>query len=173
MSKVQIKKAVSTDARLLSVLAATTFYEAYHEQDDPHDLANYIVDSFEGDSIREQIADPLTSFFIAYRDNLAVGYAKLIDSSREPCVVGTDTIELKRLYILERVWRQGIGEALLNYCVDEARRLGKDSIWLGVWQMNGRARPFYEKHGFVKMGTLEFPYGDSVGINDVMERRLG
>lgn len=172
MSEVQIKKAVSSDARLLSVLATATFYEAYHEQDDPYDLANYIVESFAVEEIREQLADPLTTFLVAYRENLAVGYAKLIDGSREPWVQAANTIELKRIYILERVWRQGIGEALLSYCIEEARRLEKDSIWLGVWQMNARARPFYEKHGFVKVGTLEFPYGDSVGINDVMERKV-
>ncbi len=170
MSDLQIRKAAAGDARLLSVLASATFYEAYFEQDDPHDLADYIVESFEVDSVREQLADPRTSFFIAYRDDLAVGYAKLVDDSREPCVRAANTIELKRIYILERVWRQGIGEALLYHCIEEAKRLGKDSIWLGVWQLNSRARPFYEKHGFEKRGTLEFPYGDSVGINDVMER---
>ena len=37
---------------------------------------------------------------------------------------------------------------------------------------NHRARRFYEKHGFRRVGTLTFPYGDTVGINHVMEKLL-
>lgn len=154
------------------MLATAAFYEAYFEQDDPHDLANYILESFNLDSVIEQMADPAATFFLAYLDGRAVGYAKLVEGSREPCITAAKVAELKRIYIIERVWRKGIGELLLRHCVEEARRLGMDSIWLGVWQQNARAFPFYEKHGFVKVGTLEFPYADSVGINDVMERRL-
>ena len=168
----EIKKAGPADVSLLSVLASVTFYEAYYEQDSPHDLANYIVDSFEVGSINEQIADPHCTFFIIYLDGRAVGYAKLLDGSREPCVRSANTIELKRIYVLERLWRRGAGEALLRHCIEVARQMNKDSIWLGVWQQNARALPFYEKHGFEKVGTLEFPYGESVGINDVLELNL-
>jgi len=166
---IEIRNAGPADARLLSVLATATFYEAYFEQDDPHNLADYIVESFEVDAIGKQLADPNAAFLIAFCSGCAVGFAKLITGSREPCIAAARTVELKRIYLVERAWRQGVGELLLGRCVEEARRTGMDSIWLGVWQMNARALPFYEKHGFVKMGTLEFPYGDSVGINDVME----
>ncbi len=165
----EIRKAGPQDAGLLSVLAAATFYEAYFEQDDPHDLAEYIINSFEPALMTEQISAPDSVFFIAFADGRAVGYAKLIDNSREPCIRASNTIELKRIYIVERIWRNGMGESLLKHCIETARLMGKDSIWLGVWQLNSRARPFYQKHGFVKVGTLEFPYGDSVGINDVLE----
>lgn len=172
IENIEIRKAGAADAKLISVLASATFYEAYYEQDDPHNLADYIVDSFDIRSIERQIAEPDATFFIAYLDGRAVGYAILAAGSREPCITSERTIELKRIYIVERVWRQGVGEKLLQHCIEEVRRQNMDSIWLGVWQMNARARPFYEKHGFVKVGTLEFPYGDSVGINDVMELKL-
>lgn len=169
---IEIRKAGTADAWLLSVLATATFYEAYFEQDDPHDLADYIVESFEVGEIEKQFEDPHCTFLIAFSGGHAVGYAKLIAGSREPCITANRTVELKRIYLVERVWRQGVGEVLLNRCIAEARRMETDSIWLGVWQMNARARPFYEKHGFVKVGTLEFPYGEAVGINDVMELPL-
>ena len=166
---IEIRIARPGDARLLSVLAAVTFYEAYFEQDDPHNLADYIVESFGLETIAKELEDQRSTFMIAYGGGRAVGYAKLTAGSREPCIGAEKTIELERIYLVERVWRKGVGELLLNCCVEEARRLEMETIWLGVWQMNARERPFYEKHGFVKVGTLEFPYGDSVGINDVME----
>src|SRR5687767_7318398 len=164
-----IRKAGPADAPLLSVLATATFYEAYFEQDDPHNLAEYIVGSFSVEAVANELEDPNATFLVTMCNDHAVGYAKLIAGSREPCITAERTVELKRIYLVERVWRQGVGELLLNRCIAEARRMEMDSIWLGVWQMNARARPFYEKHGFVKVGTLEFPYGESVGINDVME----
>lgn len=110
----EIRKAGPQDAGLLSVLAAATFYEAYFEQDDPHDLAEYIINSFEPALMTEQISAPDSVFFIAFADGRAVGYAKLIDNSREPCIRASNTIELKRIYIVERIWRNGMGESLFK-----------------------------------------------------------
>jgi ribosomal protein S18 acetylase RimI-like enzyme len=42
-------------------------------------------------------------------------------------------------------------------------------LWLGVWEENKRGLSFYAKHGFTRVGTLTFPYSDSVGINAVMQ----
>ena len=172
LSDIEIREAGAPDARLLSVLATATFYEAYFDQDDPHNLADYILESFGVGAIERQLRDQHSTFHIALDSGRAVGYAQLIAGSREPCIAARNTIELKRIYLVERVWRKGIGEALLKHCIEEARRMRMESIWLGVWQMNARARPFYKKHGFVEVGTLEFPYGEAVGINDVMELTL-
>ena len=154
------------------MLATTTFYEAYFEQDAPHDLAAYIGESFCLDGIESELADTNSTFYIIFLDEKAVGYAKLIAGSRDPSLTAESTIELKRIYILERVWRKGVGEMLLEHCMKAARHLGNESIWLGVWEQNSQARRFYEKQGFMQTGTLEFPYGDSVGINHVMEKML-
>ena len=170
--KIEIRRAAADDARLISVLATTTFYEAYFEQDDPADLADYITAPFEIESIRRQLEDPGSAFYILYTEGFAVGYAKLIYGSRDPSIAAAKTVELKRIYILERVWRKGLGKKLLEHCIAAARQLGGESIWLGVWEENIRGRSFYEKQGFAKVGTLEFPYGDSVGINHVMEKKL-
>lgn len=172
IKNIEIRIAGIADARLISVLATTTFYEAYFEQDDPADLANYIVESFGLDSVLHQLNDPNSTFFLLSADGFTVGYAKLIAGSRDPSIVAVNTIELKRIYILERVWGKGVGEMLLEHCMEAARQLGHESIWLGVWEQNKRAQRFYEKQGFVPTGTLEFPYGDSVGINLVMEKKL-
>ena len=172
MENIEIRRADEHDVRLLSVLASTTFYEAYFEQDDPHNLSDYITDSFSVESIALQLTEPATTFFIAFIEGKAVAYVKLDAASRDPSITTARTIELKRLYSLERVWGKGIGEALLSHCEKFAIDNGFDSIWLSVWQENMRGQSFYAKHGFVKRGTLEFLYGNAVGINDVLEKML-
>lgn len=169
---VEIRTAVESDVRLLSVLGAVTFYEAYFEQDDPADMANYLTDSFRLEKVTAELSDPNSTYFIMLRRGSAVGYAKLIRNSTTEGVTGVNPFQLGRIYLVERVWGTGLGEKLLNHCIDVARSEGCDSFWLDVWEENERGLNFYRKQGFTRVGTLEFPYGKSVGINFVMEKRI-
>ena len=171
-SGIIIRRANADDARLISTLATVTFFEAYFEQDDPPDLANYLAETFSEDVIASELADPDTYFFIVHRGGPAVGYAKLRDKDPHSSVPSPNAIELQRIYLVERVWRTGIGEQLLSHCIEFARSKGKNVLWLGVWEENPRAIRFYRKHGFTRVGTLEFPYGSTVGINAVMQLEL-
>lgn len=164
-----IRKAGIEDACLISVLGSVTFYEAYFEQDDPHDLAEYISGSFSLETVRLLLADPQSSFLIACSGEQAIGYAHIKWDSRHDSITTEKTAEIGRIYFIERVWRKGFGTLLLEKCIEEACSRGCGSVWLGVWQQNKRAPAFYVKNGFVKRGTIEFPYGKGVGINDVME----
>lgn len=172
LSEVEIRQASADDSLLVSALATVTFYEAYFEQDTPADLSNYLYESFSVEQVTDELSDPNTVFFIAFRSGKAVGYAKLLDGSTADGVGGKRPVELKRIYLVERVWGTGIGERLLAHCEAAARDRGHDVLWLGVWQENRRGQNFYRKHGFRKVGTITFPYGDSVGINDVMMKDL-
>jgi ribosomal protein S18 acetylase RimI-like enzyme len=169
LKEISIRCAAAEDARLVASLATVTFYEAYFEQDDPHGMADYLAESFPVAKIAAELADPSCHFFIVYRRGRAVGYAKMRDIEPHESVTSANPIELQRIYTVERVWGTDVGEALLRHCLEFARGLGKDAVWLGVWEENPRAMAFYEKHGFERVGTLEFPYGDTVGINAVMQ----
>jgi len=170
--QIEIRRAGVTDAKLISVLGTVTFYEAYFEQDTAPDLANYIHESFELDKIRAEIEDKHAEFFIIFLDTHAVGYAKLREDSELDFIKNETAIELQRIYVVERVFGRGVGERLLKYCLETAKSKGFETLWLGVWEENRRAQRFYEKHGFRRVGTLTFPYGDSVGINFVLEKVL-
>jgi diamine N-acetyltransferase len=166
---IEIREAAPTDARLISVLGTVTFYEAYFEQDDPQDLAKYIYEAFEPEKIRAEIVDENATFFIIYLNGHAVGYAKLREDSEAGCVKNETAVELQRIYLVERVFGQGVGEILLKHCLEIARTRGFETLWLGVWEENRRAQRFYEKQGFRRVGELKFPYGETVGTNFVLE----
>jgi len=168
-AEVSIRKATRDDARLISVLATVSFYEAYFEQDDPHDLSNYLTENFSLEKILEGLESPDSTFLIAFRGEQAVGYARLRDSEPHESIANKNAVELQRIYLVERVWGKGVGDILLDHCIAEAKRMGREVLWLGVWEENRRGLSFYAKHGFTRVGTLTFPYGDSVGINAVMQ----
>lgn len=167
-----IRQADISDLKIICALGVTTFYEAYFEFDDPHDLANYVTESFSLAQIESELNDRDSTFFIIEADARAVGYAKLRDNSLVECLKGDEAIELQRIYILEKAKGKGVGEALMRRCFDRARAKNYTKIWLSVWEQNLAAQRFYEKFGFVKVGEHQFPYGNAIGTNFVMKLDL-
>ena len=167
-----IRKANINDASLISVLASTTFYEAYFEQDESANLAGYISEAFNKKKIASELNDPDITFLIIFHSGKAVGYAKLGRNSTLECIGSANSIELKRIYILERVYGKKFGAALLEYCLTLAKDCGFETLWLQVWEENLRAQKFYAKYDFRIVGKVEIPYGDVIGVNLVLEKKL-
>jgi ribosomal protein S18 acetylase RimI-like enzyme len=61
---------------------------------------------------------------------------------------------------------------LMNACIDKAIQDGHDVLWLGVWERNRGAIHFYEKRGFVQVGSLPFVFGDQLHTDLVMTRSI-
>jgi hypothetical protein len=169
---VEIRLADIADAYLLAALGGTTIYEAYFETDEPEDLAEYIADFFNPQAIKTELQDSRNSFFIAEMKGKAVGYAKLREGAPDECVKGENTIELHRLYVLEKMTGQGIGEILLQKCLGEAKARGFAMLWLAVYDLNTRAIRFYKKQGFEKAGETGFYYGEKRFTSFVMKKYL-
>ena len=86
MTDIKIRRAVADDAKLLTDLAYTTFWDAFahHPKNAPDDLAYYMRQAFRVEQITEELADPKSLFLIAEIDGEAAGYAKLIFDTTEP-----------------------------------------------------------------------------------------
>ena len=167
-----IRQADISDRNIICALGVTTFYEAYFEQDEANDLANYVLENFSPAQIEAELNNTDSTFFIAESNGKAVGYAKLRENSTVDCLKNENAVELHRIYILERAKGKRVGGKLLNRCFETARAKGYETIWLGVWEQNSAAQSFYERLGFVKVGEVQFPYGETVGTNFVLKLEL-
>lgn len=169
---ISIRQADISDVQVICALGVTTFYEAYCLQDDSRDLANYILESFSSEQIEKELTSKDSTFFIAEVDGYAVGYAKLRANAPAEYLRGENAVEIQRIYILEKMKGKRIGNALMQKCFDEARQKSYEAVWLGVWEKNPAAQRFYRKYGFVKVGELDFPYGETVGTNYILKLDL-
>ena len=97
-----------------------------------------------------------------------IGYA-LLTRPELPGAVDGD-IELKRIYLLARAQGSGLAGALLEACI--AASEGHQRLLLGTHPDNVRAIAFYEKHGFVGLGTRQFNVGGTIFDDIVMARDL-
>jgi len=59
---------------------------------------------------------------------------------------------IDELYIVPSARGQGIGTAVLEFAVEEARKLGVKALHLGVMRGNDRARELYRRNGYTPVG---------------------
>ena len=168
--KFSICRATPDDSSLIADIGASTFEASFGANNRLEDMEQYLSLSFSKAHIEVQLAEPSTIFLLAYEDCKAVGYVMLRVSKKPMVVIGPKPVELVRLYIEEEIIGKGYGSALMNSCLKEAKKNGRRTIWLGVWEKNLRAIRFYEKWGFTKLGTKEFVLGSDLQNDHIMAR---
>jgi GNAT superfamily N-acetyltransferase len=167
---VTIRYAQPGDNHLLAELGARTFYETFAADNTPENMAAYLAKNFGPEQQADEIADPSLVILIAEVEGNAVGFAALRMGARQEGITGARPIELKQIYSLKEWIGHGIGATLMQASLDEAQRRGHDSIWLGVWERNPRAIAFYQKWGFVEIGSTVFVVGDDRQRDLLMQR---
>ena len=169
---VSIRRTNPSDAGLLAELGARTFKETFAADNNPEDMDAYLASSFNLAQQAAELADPASTFFIAEVGGVAAGYAKLQAGEPAAGIEGAKPVELVRLYVSREWHGLGVGEALMRACVDEAQRAGHETIWLGVWERNGRAQSFYRKWNFRAVGKHVFQLGSDPQTDILMERAV-
>jgi ribosomal protein S18 acetylase RimI-like enzyme len=66
----------------------------------------------------------------------------------------------------------GIGDALLETCLNYARSKTFKSIWLGSWKENQRGNAFYAKMQFEIIGTKTFALESDIQEDYVLARPI-
>ena len=172
---VKIRLATAEDAEMLARVGWRAFDEAFgeHPKNHPDDMRLYRQDYFSAERIAADLREPDTVYLIAELENEIAGYAKIKFDSREDCIAADGkTLELCRLYALDRFIGKGVGKTLMLEYFDIARKNDCEIAWLGVWEFNFRAQEFYKKFGFEKCGEHIFQLGNDPQIDWIMQRKI-
>jgi ribosomal protein S18 acetylase RimI-like enzyme len=160
---VQIRGAQVNDAARLALVGQATFLETFAGILDGDDVVAHCAREHGLAHYEAALAKPDTQLWLAEAapGQAPVGYAMTCPPALPVGDVGPDDVELKRIYLLHRFHGTGVGKRLMDSALDGARRARKRRALLGVYAHNRRAIAFYERHGFVAIGTRRF----SVGAN--------
>ena len=167
-----IRRAVVEDAALLAELGRQTFAETFAHQNTPEDMEAYLAATFNVEQQTAELVDPRSVFFIAEVEGQAAGYAKIRSGEPEKVIEGPQPIELVRLYVSKAWLGHGVGQALMNHCIEQAHAMGFRTLWLGVWERNERALNFYRQWGFEEVGAHIFQLGSDPQRDILMERAI-
>jgi len=158
-----LRPASADDARALAALGELSFCAAFAHLYQPEDLNPFLERVYSTRSVAEEIADPNIIHRLAADgvDGRLTGYCKL----RFPSWYAQDCdaknpIALGQLYTHPEHTGEGIGAALMDWAIAEARERGHDAIQLSVWSENYGAQKFYRRYGFEHIKDIEFWVGN-------------
>lgn len=159
----RLRRAEPGDAAALSLVAGATFLEAYSSFMDRDDLLAHLSGKSSPDRFRAWIADTASVVTIAEAPagRAPLGYT-VVTAPDLPVESRDDDVELLRIYTLATSWGLGLGAALLDRAIAEARAAGYGRMLLGTHPDNHRAQRFYQKRGFAVIGRRRFQVGQAV-----------
>lgn len=157
---IYIRYATIADNQLLAEIGAETFYDSFAADNTPANMTSYLSSAFGPDIQRTELIDPHSRFLIAEVAGETAGFAQLKFGAAPAEISGRQPMEIARIYARKAWIGQGVGAALMTRCLEEARGVGCDAVWLGVWERNPRAIRFYTKWGFTEVGGHTFQLGD-------------
>ncbi len=158
------------DAGAISALFAESFTATFGHLYAPADLAAFLA-RLDAAGFAAEIADPRYRVRLAEAEGRAVAFAKLGPPAlpTEPSGVA---VELRQLYVLGPWQGAGVAAALMDWTIEEAQAMGADELFLSVYVDNGRARRFYERYGFVRVGRYDFMVGTHRDEDEIMRLTL-
>jgi len=168
----RLRDATPADAALLAKLGEATFRETFQAHNRPEDMEAFFAQTYREAIQRAELEDRPNSYFIAEVSGRAAGFAMLRPGPPEGCVRGERPLELARIYVLQGWHGRGIAAELMQRCIEEARRQGAHTLWLGVWEQNHRAMAFYRKFGFEDVGSHLFHIGQDPQLDRILARDL-
>nr|WP_299384678.1 GNAT family N-acetyltransferase [Allomuricauda sp.] len=170
---IQLREANIQDAPLIALLARITFSETFgHYFRDANDLESYYQRTFSVTKLKSSLAKNHNVFWLAYLDELPVGYAKLKLDSPSPFLDTVKVCQLQKIYVLKDFLARKVGVELQNTMLERAQSEGFEQIWLSVLKENLRAIRFYEKNGFKVLGDHDFSIGKEDFEFQVMAKEL-
>jgi len=167
-----IRLGTAADAGLLAALARDTFFDTFASTNDATDMALHLERAYGVAQQTAELTDPAITTLLVGEGAETVAYAQVRSGHVPDCVSGAAPIELWRFYVQQGWHGRGIAQALMPRVVAEATAAGAQTLWLGVWEHNLRARAFYGKCGFVDVGEHVFLFGTDPQTDRVMARPL-
>ena len=164
-----------SDAPALARLGRESFCAKFAHLYRPEDLQAFLDETYSESAVAQEIADPALvhritqdgegappSAFVKLRD--PGSYGEYSDARRP--------ITLCQLYTAPDRTGEGLGAALMDWAIAEARRRSADAMNLSVYSDNPEAQRFYARYGFAKIADIFFMVGSHRDDEFLLELRL-
>lgn len=161
-TRITLRLCVPADAAALSLVGQATFLDAFAGTLDGADILGHCARQHSLDFYVDFLARDRACAWLAEAapGGAPVGFLLLAPADLPIPDPSPDDLEVKRIYLLTRFHRGGLGRRLMDEAIAEARRRGCRRLLLGVYGGNAAAIAFYERVGFTRAGTRTFRVGD-------------
>lgn len=162
------------DEAALSAVGQASFLEAFAGILPVGDILSHCAKQHAIDVYARWLAAPDTALWMAEASPGAapVGYLVLCRPDLPLADLSSRDLEVKRVYLLHRFQKRGLGRALLSTAEEHARACGSRRLLLGVYSRNTDALDFYEGAGYRRVGERAFLVGAHTYHDYILARSL-
>jgi amino-acid N-acetyltransferase len=111
-----------------------------------HRLINYFADK------GELLPRSMSELYENLRDFFVVRDSGEVMACGALHILWSDLTEIKALAVAESQQEQGLGEAIVQACLEEARNIGAPSVFCLTYKAS-----FFERFGFLRIDVMELP----------------
>ena len=169
---IEIRPARLEEMGLLRKVAIETFIETFADLNTPENMEAVLKEAYRLETLQEEWSEAGSIYYLALEGNNPIGFARLRLNDEVAGQLGTNTIELQRLYVHPFHQGKKTGSLLMRKVIGYSNEHGYDWIWLGVWERNLKAQEFYQKWGFEKFGEHIFQMGDDPQTDWLLRKRV-
>lgn len=170
-----LRDAVPEDAKALARLGRESFCHAFEHLYRPEDLHPFLEEVYSEEAVAREIADPGIRYQLTQDAPGAEPSAFIkvkYDSPYADHSTAWNPLCLGQLYTDPARTGQGLGAALMDWCLELARERGCDAVQLSVYSDNPGAQRFYQRYGFKKIADIGFWVGEQRDEEFLYELRL-
>lgn len=171
--RISLRPCGPEDWEVLRQTGIAVFTDTFAEMNTPANMQAYLDAAFNENTVRQELANPDSAFWLALAENGAVaGYLKVNFRAAQHEFRDKNAMEIQRIYVARPFQGQGVAQMLMEKAREAAVQAGVDFIWLGVWEHNPRAIRFYEKTGFRAVSSHAFFLGDEEQTDILMQLNI-
>lgn len=156
---IEIRLATVDDLRDLRRVAIETQVNTFGIHNSPENMKAFLREAYDVKQFEKEFSEPGSCYYLACEEAELAGFLRLRQNREVEHVLGTNTIELQRLYVLKKYQGKKVGALLMQTVLGYARDHRFEWMWLGVWERNFKAQEFYARWGFERFSEHVFWMG--------------
>lgn len=169
---ISFKVITEKDVQILREISIKTFTDTFGEQNTKEDLDDFLSEAYSINKLTSEINCQESYFYFGLVNNRIAGYLKLNVGTAQSEEMGLNTLEVERIYVLPEFKGMSLGRKFLEKSFNQARKLKKEKIWLGVWEKNYPALEFYHHFDFVETSSHSFLVGNDLQTDLIMTKEI-
>ena len=169
---IEIKEATLQDIPAMRTVAISSYADTFSASNTPENMEAFFKSSYSLAALENEFKEPNSLIYLAWADDQLVGFVRVRECDEVKSLLGDNTLEIQRLYVLTSAQGKSVGRLLMEAALAHAIRKKYDWIWLGVWEQNFKAQRFYEAWGFEKFSEHTFWMGDDPQVDWLLRRKL-
>lgn len=169
---VEIRPVLNSEVDTLRQIARETFDVAFRALNTEATMNQYMEEAFHREKLSAELANPGSRFYFMVVDGEMAGYLKLNDTNAQTDIHDPNSLEVERIYVKKTHQGKRLGRRFIAHALHIAGEMGKQYVWLGVWEKNAEAIAFYKNVGFKEAGRHTFRMGDEHQTDLIMKQAV-